>query len=356
MDLIGLDGKRFIQGKFQALIGVGITINEKHLSDFIKTYDNFMQELFQESSIDKRRPIYKAYDLKSLFYIQGKEPISKFVEATKDKIDFIDFYYSYFIRKTNENGIKDKPTEFINIYHEEPTGIEKVNAIKFLNIIEPSYSAICCWGQIQKNPKLCSNSTFYVDNFQSSPSKMWEQISKLKNLNIVYNGGKCNYLISAADLYLVFLEEQIKKNNLHLNRETHKILHQHFTGKFETQFLGTQYLYQLAPAKKANVRTISNVKHPIYYVFTEGQEMFQKTFGNKKSEQLFLEQSPFLDKVFELATKNKGSVKFYDVSQDNSFITKEDKFYYYGDAGKQKIEMLKRTGFKNEIYYSENLQ
>lgn len=355
-NLLGVDSKRFVNGKFQALIGVGLTVKDSNLGAFTKTYNEFMDSLFKSGGLDRRRPIYKSYDLKSLFYTQGKEPIKEFVEATKDKVDYLDFFYSYFTRKIDENGNPEKPPEFIDIYYGEPTGGQKVNAIKFLNIIEPAYAAICSWGCIKENELLSSNMVFFVDHFQANPSKMWEQLSNMENFHVVYSGGKCNYLISAADLYLAHIEEQIKKNNIRLNRQVHKILHDNlkFTGKFTSHFLADRDLYQLSPATKSNIRLNSKLKHPIFYVFTEGNEAFEKIFGSK-NEQSFLEQSPFVDKVFKLATESNGSVKFYEVSQDNSFITKEDKFYFYGENGKSKVETLKRAGFNNETFSAENL-
>jgi len=356
MEFVGFDSKRFVRGKFQALIGIGVTIQEKKVKKLIKTYDQFMKELFDKNNLPYRRPIYKSYDLKRLFFSQGIYPLEELVKATKDSIDFIDFYYSYFknkkmVQKNDET--KDEPTKFIDVYYEEPTGSGKVNAIKFLNIIEPSYPSVCSWGYICDNPSKKDN-TFFVDHFKALPSKMWKELSAVQSLNVVYNGGKCNYLVSIADLYLCCIEDRIKAKNIPLNRAIHKILHPDFTGKFETKFLGTHYLYKMSPAKKSEISIKSKIKHPIFYVFTEGSEAFSKTFGTG-GEESFLEQSTFFDKVLSLAAKENGSVKLYDPTRDNAYILPSDKFYYYGENGKKKINAVKALGNKNEVFKAENI-
>ncbi len=356
-EYVGFDSKRFVRGRFEALIGVGITIQKSKFEEFKEVYNNFMKELFNNNNIPYRRPIYKSYDLKRLFFSQGIHPIEDFVKETKGLIDFVDFYYSYFKNKTmdqKDDETKDKITDFIDVYYNAPKGKQTVSAIKFMNIIEPTYPAICVWSFINSNPLKC-DADFYIDNFKALPSKMWNELSNIKTMNVVYSGGKCNYLVSAADLYLCCIEDRIREGDVPLNRSVHKILHPDFTGKFDTNFVGTHYLYPLAPASKSEISINSKILHPIYYIFTEGSEIFSKTFGRKGGEQTFLEQSPFLDKVLSIAAKENGSVKFYDPTQDNSFILPSDKFYYYGEKGKEKIETLKRLGFTNEISTAENI-
>ena len=124
----------------------------------------------------------------------------------------------------------------------------KIRRIKFLNIIDPAYPVICAWEHIDKNPQLAENTTYFLDNFQVRPSKMWEQLGKIKNIKIVYNGGKYSYLISAADIYLAWFEENIRKNDLALNRQVHKIFHLYL--KSERRFKKQKSL--LEPEKMNN--------------------------------------------------------------------------------------------------------
>ncbi len=77
---------------------------------------------------------------------------------------------------------------------------------------------------------------------------MWEQLGKIKNIKIVYNGGKYSYLISAADIYLAWFEENIRKNDLALNRQVHKIFHLYL--KSERRFKKQKSL--LEPEKMNN--------------------------------------------------------------------------------------------------------
>lgn len=357
-EVIAFDSKRFIRGKFQALIGVSVSVKEKDLSNFCAVYDTFMKKLFEKHNIPRRRLIYKSFDLKRIFFPLGVDPIEEFVKETKENIGFLDLYYSYFKNKTlahTEKENHDQVTDFVNIYYEEPEGSEQVSAIKFLNIIEPAYPAICAWGYMSRNPS-CVNNIFIMDHFSARPSKLWDQLKDIKSMQVVYDGGKCNYLISTADLYLACIEERIKKENLALNRSIHKILHPDFGGKFETTFLGTKYLYNISPAKKSEINLQSKLQHPIFYVFTEGNDYFSKLFTiNRLSESAFLETTPFLEGVFNLAAKQNGSVKFYDPARDNQYILPQDKFYYYGQNGLNKIQELKKVGFTNETYSAENI-
>jgi hypothetical protein len=362
--IVGFDSRRFVRKDFEALMGVGVTVVD--YDAFVNSYTAWIKELFSNAGFQQNKLIYKSFDLNKLFGNQIDTVYASFVDAVKNDIQFLDVYYSYFYppdkHQIPESGILDEKEEreqehleFIKVYYKESTGSEYVSGIKFLNLIEHAYPLICVWDYAKRNMKFSSN--IYVDHFETKPSHVWEDLIANKEkvkMNIIYNGDRCNYLISTADILTAYLHDEIKKQNIFLNRQVHKILHNGFSGKFETRFLGSKYLYDIAPSNKYVVNNLPFLKHPVYFVFGEGNEDFKKTYPNTE-EKKFLEDSPFMNEIYNQATRNNGSVKYYDPNTDNQIIQKQDKFFRYGPNGQNKIEYLKKVGYKNEIISIETL-
>lgn len=363
--VVGFDSCRFVRGNFQALMGVGVTVNDHER--FRKAYDRWLDNIFDEVGLKRDKLIYKSFDLNKLFGDRIFEIYDQFVEETKDHIHFLDLFYSYFYpsdghRSTDKTDFLDEKDErnepipkFIKVYYKEPGGIETVSGIEFLDLIDHSYPLICAWDYFSRNPNTAF--TARIDHFDAKPSNIWCEVLKNKHkfkLEIVYGGDKCDDIISSADILLNYLHEEIKKNNIPLNRKTHDILHKNFNRKFETRFLGSKYLWEMTPSNKWVVNNHAFIKHPIYFVFLEGAEDFKKIYP-QMDERKLIEDSPFIDMLYVKAATDSGSVKYYNPNTDNRLIQKEDKFFYYDVNGRRKIDYLAKLGYKNEIISSEEL-
>lgn len=339
MKMIGIDSKRFVNGKFHALLGVAVTVSD--FEKFKNTYNSILSKLFEELNIERKKKIYKAYEIKRLFLNTGIDALETFFKGIEPNVDFLNILYSYFKDKENPRGEDSKP--FIKIYYKEPTK-EMVTAIQFIDQIEHSYPYICGWDIVKKNPLM--EFSILTDHFETKPSKAWNEFSSIKNVGIIHSGGQCNYLISAADIILAALENRILNNGVYLNRSIHGVIEE-YRGKFETSFLGSGYLYSLSPSHKWIANNLRFLKHPIFYIFKEGRP-FKELFKDV-SEEKYLEQSLLLNKIYDLACEYNGSVKYYDPSKDNLLIQNNDIFVYYGEQGFTKIKMLQSLGYNNVV-------
>ncbi len=339
MKMVGIDSKRFVRRDFHALLGVAITV--KDFDNFKEAYNFILSELFQELGMERKKKIYKAYEIRRLFSNTGIDALERFFKQLSPSIDFLDVSYSYFRDKDSPKGEEPKP--FIKIYYKEPVK-KMVTPIQFINLIENSYPYICGWNLIRKNPDFEFN--IMTDHFDTNPSKAWDEFCVIKNVSVVFSGGQCNYLISGADIILAAIENRILASGVFLNRSIHKLLNE-YSGKFETSFIGSGHLYSLSPSHKWIAKNIRFLRHPVFYIFKEG-EVFKRLFKDASEEQ-YLEQSLLLDKVYDIACECNGSVKYYDPSKDNLMIQKNDIFIYYGEHGLSQIKMLQNLGYKNEI-------
>ena len=344
---VGFDSKRFRRGNFQALLGVGVTVED--VPKYCRKYDEIVTTAFEEAGIERRRPLYKSFDFSKLFFSKGYDLPERLFKELSEYVTFVDVYYSYFKKPASLESEKD---DFIRVFHKEKTGIETVTPIKFLDMIEHSYPAICAWRYIGKYDAF--NPEIFSDHFRSHPSNIWESLKGKPNFHVAYRGDQCNFLINAADVFVSAIERRILNKDLMLNRQIHEILRPEYEGKFETDFIGTKDLYDLSPSCRWTVDTSGRIMHPVYFVFPEGTAEFHRIFPGQ-DENTFLESSLFLDTLYHEATKEGGCIKIYDAGTDNAVIRNSDVFFHYGPAGKAKIELLRGLGYKNRVITASEL-
>ena len=316
----------FGQPEFKALLGIGVTIND--YKKFSEEYTKIFTDIFNEHAIQKNKIVFKSYDLMSIFSGMGVDVIKLIVEKLMPHVDFIDIFYSYFLRDFSEINKEFK----VGVYWEEE--LEHLSAPVFIDLIEGSYPAICCYAYIQSLTN-SPNQTYYIDDCPGlRPSEAIIRVIKDKNSKFLFKGDQTNFAISCADLICRYIDQRCSKEGIKFNQNLIERLELD-PKKCNTTFIGPSWLNQIKPSKQIELNVNHKFPHPIFFFFVGNGGPFEK---NSKD---VLEKSNLFNLALNKATILEGSVKFFE-SADQNFITKEDFVIFHDQLSEAKIEELKK--------------
>lgn len=59
--IVGFDSRRFIRLDFNALLGIGVTVDD--YACLVRVYKNWIKNIFKSSGFKQNRLVYKSFDL-----------------------------------------------------------------------------------------------------------------------------------------------------------------------------------------------------------------------------------------------------------------------------------------------------
>jgi len=320
MEFAGIDSKKFIRkGKirdFVALIGICVIVED--YERFKQDYSLIIKKILEEREIIPTREVYKSHDLNKLnidlkFY-------EEFYDFIKDKIKKLYICYSYF----NETKVEIFPFDYK----------QEISIMDFLiNYLDSSYPHICLW-ELSKDG---FQGYSFLDGINGKITDAWKSIEKSKNFSILPNGDKTNALISSADLFITFLDNELLKRGKKLNQTEIKDVFSDIEEKIEISFVSNACLYSIIPlSEKQNIPFMRKIAHPTVYVLKEKAKYIDETA---------VENSPLLKKVANFCFKKNGCYKFFDPKIDYESLSPNDYIITFGEEADKSVECLKRMGY-----------
>jgi len=167
---VGVDSTRFVHGKrdryVEALLGVTVSTPDDAL--FKESYDQAIEDVFDEFGKKRTRRVYKSADIAALFARKEIDIIGNILEKCSNLISRIDIFYSRY-------DTKHIPKVFV--YSKDRP--DNLTPVEFVRKIENSYPHICVWGCLGMYPEAL-DCVFYMDHFEGELTSAWDQISQLK--------------------------------------------------------------------------------------------------------------------------------------------------------------------------------
>lgn len=335
MDFIGIDSVPIKQGSKEypkkGLIGVGVEI--KDYPKFVLHYQKILQNIFEKYSCEYQRQVYCSRDLIEIFEFDDIPSEIKVLEEIKEGllpyIDKIYFFYTFLFAMREISVFGATPN-----YHKIPVCSNKKGEKDFYGLIESSYPLNCAWYIQQNNTK----AKFLLDNFQGRISPSWDLLKK-DSISIYYQGDRCNYLISSADLLVRLMKlKMYRQKDCFVLEGINRICSQEFGEKYELCFLGKKYLKQITPNETKKIHAQKLIAHPIYFISKENPLDSDET----KS----IENSPLFKKMIEKISSANGCFKYYEKGNDEKLMISEDYFIFIGEKGESNFKKLKKLGFK----------
>ncbi|MEK6983174.1 MAG: hypothetical protein AABX33_01260 [Nanoarchaeota archaeon] len=277
-------------------------------------------------TLPRNRTLYKGSDLLSIFYGVDIDIVPLVAEKLIPHIDFIDIYYSYFEPQDSEKS------QYIGIYWEEQ--LEKKTPVEFLDLIEGSYPAICCYALINSlHTKV--EQILLMDHCPGlRPSEAIKNVIRDNSTRFIFKGDQANFAISAADIICRYIDIQCLKNGFYLNKDIVQKLN-FDEKKVQTTYIGPSWLRQIKPSRNIELDVSHKYPHPIFFFFPDSLGPFSnKSKGVLEESQLF---SMALDKSCELG----GCVKFFEPI-DQKYIAKDDFLIEHNKLSSEKIDELKK--------------
>lgn len=308
---------------FRAPFGVAVTIDD--YESFVKNYNSVISEVFGTNRIPKIREVYSSGTLKGTFDDPAKyeKILVEICTKLSMNIDSIGIYYSYF-----HGG---KPNNVV-IFREDRPYI-RVEKEDFLNRIEWGYPHLCAWYYVSQGNK---PDKILLDNFGGEITDAWRKLKESK-MEIFFRGDEVNHGISTADLFIDFIQLQLRKQGKKLfTNDIQSVLSTVFTpNKISVGFLGQMYLKYTSPVSRFKMRTNDYVKHPVVFVSKDPEVSIKS-----------IEDSEIMHDIVSYAIKNNASLKFFENDKDQKLLVNGDIILALGDGGvksSSKIQKLART-------------
>lgn len=359
-DVIAVDSLTYSRWKrtnpFHGLIGATVSIHNP--DKFKGEYAEKMANSLLKVGLESTKMSYSSSALARRFFDElgaGYKELGLFLKSFIDSLcDNISI--SVFFATCNPEKY---PRTVIFTGEKDSGRTELVPTMEFLrDWVSQYFPVICAWKLIK-----CTNiyrKKFYLDGFRGPITNAWNELIKGNDVQIFPLGDDYNPFISFADLIVRYVNEALRMKRLFLNKENIELVlselsieesHVHYTFHNDLQNLVPLYKEENSKSNTGKQIFVKNFrKRPIIFLLKEGSKVI-------KEDSEWLKQTPFFDKVCDLAFEVDGSVSFYDKHQDK--IMDGDKVIYYGPKGKAMAKeidgLLKGVGRDIELIYSRDL-
>ena len=331
--IVGIDSKKLVRrsrsgNDFIALLGVGVCVED--YSKFKEKYSETIKKLFEKRGMVNKLPSYKSSTLKSLgldfdffedFYKEIREDITKI--------------YIFITVMKPEVRVKIFPR----------SELTEISSIDFMmKHLDSAYPHICCWSinQVWKSKEKSLpifEGNILLDDFSGNKTNAWNQISGIKNLEILPNGDKVNPVISTADILINYLDVKLLTEDKKIGAKEIGECLSDFGKELDIRFIGDKSLWNIIPLHKGDIiKTSSKLRHPTIFIL--------RGDGRIKVEKKIVEFSPIFSKIIEYSYKNEGCCKFLDLSTDIDSITEKDFIFAIGEEAKSTVKQLRELGYK----------
>ncbi len=339
MSFIGIDSlllkqkykQGFRQFERKGLIGVGVEV--KDLDKFNTNYQKILQDLHDSNGCANEKPVCCSRDLIESFEFDNISDEIRTLEEIKSKVlpfvHKVHFCYSYIFGLTEVSIYGATPN-----YKKIPVNSHTRGVQDFYDLLEPTYAMHCAWAIQQNN----QSSKLFLDNFQSRLSPSWDLLKK-DNLRIYYQGDRCNFLISLADMFTRLMKlKMYPALDCFLLDGIERITAAEFGEKVELHFLGKKYLKEIVPNDTKKVFTHKLIAHPMFFIAKES--------SNDSAEIKSIESSPIFNKIIRECVEKDGCFKYYEKGNDEKLMKDIDYFIAFGEKGEESLKKLTKLGHK----------
>ncbi len=323
-------------GSFFALIGVGIEIDD--YAQFCSEYDETLKYVTETFKLIPTRKVYSSYLLSSII---GRLEAEKFIEIfytkLKSRIDCLHVFFTMI-----------SPKKLSKIYQTGEDKLEILSPKDFMIKLNTGYPHICAW---KYSTIKDSSPSILLDHFNSYLTLAWESL-KEKNPKIYTHGDACNRAVSFADMLVNLIDAKSYYTKEKFGDENLQTVLREMDMEHKITFIGQPDLKNITPTHKQEINTSRFVKQPVIFYVSEGKpELFEY-----EDARYFLERSPAIDYLSNLACDLDGSLKFYQKRQDGDLFHKNAKVAFVGPKGKDVAIFLEQNYGMEPIDLSEILK
>jgi len=329
---IGIDSKLFSidfvklsneNKSFTSMVGVAITTDDS--KKLRANFEKISKSVFSELGIETDRKILSSYEI--LEKTGGDmEAHRRIFNALRNESIKINVFYTTF----NQKRIP-KIKVFGRI------GTRELTVDEFYDShLTNAFNHVCAWRLLDYWSK--NKATFYIDKFFTYTTGAWEQI-KNENIFILQNGDKCNPLICAADITLVYLESELKsrRRSLYPNCIKDALGYHDNTNnsRIYIDIICNKHLPQITPLEKKNMNLDAFMKHPCFFLIKAVKTDIHLDVILSNSDNL-------LNKVYEV----HGSICFFHERSHKNAMHDGDFLIYFDEEGKRNAELLRKISRK----------
>lgn len=245
--IISCDEKHHIRhGKTDVFHGLlGVAIQARKPKDFRERYDKILASFFENVNQYRKKKVYKSSEIGSLFPGRRDRVLAAYRQLARALLKISEVNVNVYYLTLNLNELRDRvkaqeakspkdaskepktseePQEpgsqqkLITIYGEKGReGAKQVSVSEFFKRVREYFPIICAW-------KLCSYLDLWhlevvLDGCKGERSHAWEElVSNCKKVTIAFGGDSYNPFVSAADLLVKWIDEELRESGLPLNQ------------------------------------------------------------------------------------------------------------------------------------------
>lgn len=373
--IIAGDSKQHIRhgerGMFRGLIGV--VLNAEEPDDFRARYDDILGSFFSLYGKLRERKIYKSSEIGSLFpgrrsqVLQAYRYLARFIvslPSVKINVYYLTLDLAELRQRIAEGETVDRTSdlesrgssaELVTFYGELGSeGAKLVSVTDFFREVREYFPIVCAW-------KLCAflglrKAQVVVDGCKGSQSHAWQELVSTQDLTIAFHGAMYNPYLSAADVLLKWIDEELRESGLPLNQTALTRVLTEWRGV--TEDLSTDHIHMvhftnrdlkdIVPLARARIDRFEDIyaRHPIFFIFKE---------ENTEEQRAMIENSPKMQKIYNLIYEEDGSLVWWDPNIHCSLVRAGDKAVVFGPNGLKEAEFLVKAEYPLTIIRSEDI-
>jgi len=331
--IIAFDSKEFnVKGVFKDFfcpLGMGVTIRDEHV--FHEAYCKAIEASASRHHIKQKRPVFDSYTLARI--LGGLDSAADFYETLigdlRPHIEHVHVFYTM---------IPPRKVPKVFMYGVQT---EVRDPVDFLKEHKAGYVVLCAWKYLQTVPEEKRSESMYLDFFEAKRTRAWDAIEPAKP-QLFIRGDTCNPCVAMADGLLAVMDRQLKRNyyldGMKLSDRSINHALRTLSIRGDPVFIGQPDLRKIVPYSRDQVVTADLVRRPIYFLCPEKRP---EGMDNPKYREM-IEFMPVMDKIVQLACRDRGCIKFYDHSQDYLLAREGDHFAFFGEIGRGMCESLRK--------------
>lgn len=329
VNTLSADSKLFMRGDFAAPMGVCLCFS--NVLDYEEFYDELIEKLFEEYSLNNNKSVYSSSDISSRF--------------GRYREDFLEFLKSFVQCISNDEDVRLNVVYTTLSTSQLPSGVpiygsgryprKYIPVPQFLRLISQYYPYLCAW--IVSKRAVFHGRNVALDNIQGEVTKAWQELTSDHIVNIYPSGDLVNREISSADLCVRYIDETLYTERKGLRRDDLEYIFDNDGVDGITHYLGHDELDDIRPIEKKSILSPDYIISPMVYILKE--QIMEKEIEYLKA------RPDLMDAIAEYVHQVKGGFKFIDYTKDYKFLRDGDHLICLGPKGKEQAEYLQRLGW-----------
>ena len=318
-----------------SLLSVAVAVDD--IDDFDEDYLEVMSEKREE------------YNLRIPFDVIKNKDINRWIADWKIEEARVDIATSLLDIPSVET-IQITETYFepswVDIYGDDDHSHERINAQNLLTgKLSSYYNLVSIWQYLDngENRPTGTQNNILTDDFTGKYNKMWSEIgNESDHLNIVPNGDQTYPLLSAADIIMGYLEQEVYPlfaQNIYEHLRTHYNEESDSDAWIDADGLSTSKEYEferMIPNRDETIRRAQHYPKPTIYIE-------RGNIGRKELESL-----DAMRYACDYAYRERGCVKSLDLQLDRHYISEGDILLAL-DSKKDELSRLSRLNKDVEL-------